>query len=135
MESLPEPQGTNDAAKNELESWTAVVPFSVGKPYSVGHCDNILDFLTSAWTDCKFYFPLSKYAADVLGDEYPGWDLLKKDLGTAALDNGTCFVTNGGGGDNSRRFLCDHNACFKRHSSSLQGDRNNTRGEVGQSMF
>lgn len=66
MEILPEVQNAIDAAaSNELESWNAVIPFSViKKPYSVEpeHCDNILDFLQVAWDGCKFYFPPSKYA-------------------------------------------------------------------------
>jgi hypothetical protein len=100
-----------DAATNELESWNAVIPFSIIEPYSIEleHCDNILDYLKPAWKDCKFYFSFSKYAVDVLEDESPGWDLLKKDLVTAAFDNGTGIVSNGGG-KKERRFRC--NACF-----------------------
>jgi hypothetical protein len=147
MDSTQELQKAIDVAAKELEDWNAVIPFSLVMPFSVEPelCDNIMDLLKPAWKDCKFYFPQSKYAVDVLLDKSPGWDLLKKDLCTAAFQNGTCIVSNGGG-KKERRFHCNASFLYKDRldkeqkssvvyrKSSLHGDRKNTRGMVGKSM-
>ena len=62
---------------------------------------------------------------------------------SAAFDNGTCIISNGGGGEGKRRLYC--NAFFQElktsqdeapvtyRNSSLH-EKNNTRGKAGQSM-
>ena len=144
-ESLLEVQIAVDAAVKELETWSAVIAFTVIKPYCLEpeNCDNIIQYLDPMWLGCKVYFPVSKYTVDILDKNSPGWELLKKDLGIAAFDNGTCIVSNGGG-QSLRRFQCKASFLYKDSKdptlpptyrvSDLHADRKNTRGREGLTM-
>ena len=67
-ELLLEVQIAVDAAVKELETWSAVIAFTVIKPYCLEpeHCDNIIQYLKPMWLGCKVYFPVSKYSVDIL---------------------------------------------------------------------
>jgi hypothetical protein len=137
-----------DELKNDLQSWDALIAFPVvlpvlpGMPATLSYCNNLLEYTKSKYKGQKVYFCQSKYPL------HDGWEVLKNDLESAALEQGSAIISNGGGtgkARNSKKLICKCGRVYQRgltdkdkvktfRNGSLHSDRKNSRGPNGKRM-
>ena len=115
MESLHSTTTLQDAVvalSDERREWISTLPFPVCDFFSsvVSQCDDILQYVSSAWKGQFVYFCSKMYPPEG-GMGGQGWKSLRLDLCRSALDRGYNLTSNGASGNN-HRLVC---SCSRQH--------------------